>query len=93
MLKEMCVSEAFIVAAARTAGGRRGGRLSSIHPADLAACVLDHLVTLTGAEMLAAKYDLSKDELDQFAFESHRKAIVATQAGEFAEQIVPPEKG
>jgi acetyl-CoA acetyltransferase len=42
-----------------------------------------------GAEMLATKYDLSKDELDQFAFESHRKAIAATQAGEFAEQIVP----
>jgi acetyl-CoA C-acetyltransferase len=201
----MYMSEAFIVAAARTAGGRRGGRLSSIHPADLAACVLDHLVTSTGAdpsliedvilgcvgqagqqsqniarnavlssslpesvpattvdrqcgssqqaihfaaqavmsgsmdiviaggvesmsrvpmftpsslaekaglgthlsekmaarypgvqfsqfigaEMLATKYDLSKDELDQFAFESHRKAIAATQAGEFAEQIVP----
>jgi acetyl-CoA C-acetyltransferase len=43
----------------------------------------------TGAEMLASKYDLSKDDLDQFAFDSHRKAIAATQAGEFAEQIVP----
>src|SRR5450631_3215919 len=50
ILKEMYMSEAFIVAAARTAGGRRGGRLSSIHPADLAACVLDHLVTSTGAD-------------------------------------------
>ena len=38
------MSEAFIVAAARTAGGRRGGRLSGWHPADLAACVLDALV-------------------------------------------------
>jgi acetyl-CoA C-acetyltransferase len=42
--------EAFIVAAARTAGGRRGGRLSGWHPADLAAQVLDALVARTGAD-------------------------------------------
>ena len=34
------MAEAFIVAAARTAGGRRNGRLSGWHPADLAASVL-----------------------------------------------------
>jgi len=44
------MSEAFIVAAARTAGGRRGGRLSGWHPADLAAQVLDALVARTGAD-------------------------------------------
>jgi acetyl-CoA C-acetyltransferase len=36
--------EAFIVAAMRTAGARRGGRLAGWHPADLAAQVLDALV-------------------------------------------------
>ncbi len=36
--------EAFIVAALRTAGGRKGGRLAGWHPADLAAQVLDALV-------------------------------------------------
>jgi acetyl-CoA C-acetyltransferase len=35
---------AFIVAAARTAGGRRGGSLSGWHPADLGAQVLNSLV-------------------------------------------------
>lgn len=44
------MSEAFIVAAARTPGGRRGGRLSGWHPADLAAQVLDALVARTGAD-------------------------------------------
>ena len=44
------MSEAFIVAAARTAGGRRGGRLSGWHPADLAACILDALIDRTGAD-------------------------------------------
>lgn len=42
--------EAFIVAAVRTAGGRRGGRLSGWHPADLAAQVLDALVARAGAD-------------------------------------------
>ena len=39
--------EAYIVAAARTAGGRRNGRLSGWHPADLAAQVLNALVART----------------------------------------------
>ncbi|TYK57881.1 acetyl-CoA C-acetyltransferase [Pseudomonas synxantha] len=38
------MAEAYIVAAARTAGGRRNGRLSGWHPADLAALVLNELV-------------------------------------------------
>ncbi|AOK29685.1 MULTISPECIES: acetyl-CoA C-acetyltransferase [Burkholderia] len=44
------MTEAFIVAAVRTAGGRRGGRLSGWHPADLAAQVLDALIARTGAD-------------------------------------------
>src|SRR6195952_5019296 len=197
--------EAYIVAAARTAGGRKGGRLAGWHPADLAAKVLDELVDrakvdpalvedvimgcvmqvgeqsnnvarnaimasklpesvpgtsidrqcgssqqalhfaaqavmsgsmdiviaagveamtrvpmglasqlpakngfgtykspniekrypnivfsqFTGAEMMAEKYRLSKDELDEYAYESHQRAIAATQAGKFKDEIVP----
>ena len=44
------MSEAFIVAAVRTAGARKGGRLSGWHPADLAASVLDALVARTGID-------------------------------------------
>ncbi len=44
------MSEAYIVAAARTAGGRKGGRLAGWHPADLAAQVLNALVDRTGAD-------------------------------------------
>jgi acetyl-CoA C-acetyltransferase len=42
----------------------------------------------TGAEMMARKYDLSRDRLDEFSYESHRKAIAATQAGWFDDEIV-----
>ncbi len=44
------MSEAYIVAAGRTAGGRKGGRLSGWHPADLAGVVLDELVDRAGAD-------------------------------------------
>lgn len=199
------MAEAFIVAAARTAGGRRGGRLSGWHPADLAAQVLDGLVTrsgvdpaaiddvimgcvgqageqaanvarnailssslpesvpgttvdrqcgssqqalhfaaqavmsgtqdiviaagvesmtrvpmglpmtlpaknglgfyvspgmqtrypgvefsqFAGAEMIAKKYGLTREELDAYAYESHQRAIEAVRAGRFEEEIVP----
>jgi len=42
-----------------------------------------------GAEMIAEKYGLSKDDLDRFGFESHQKAIAATQAGAFKDEITP----
>jgi acetyl-CoA C-acetyltransferase len=45
----------------------------------------------TGAEMLAKKYDLTKDELDHYAFSSHQRAIAATKAGHFEKEIVPIE--
>src|SRR5262245_50991674 len=50
MLEESFMAEAYIVAAARTAGGRRGGRLSGWHPADLAAQVIDALLERTNAD-------------------------------------------
>ena len=43
----------------------------------------------TGAEMVAKKYGLAKDELDEYSFKSHQKAIKATQSGAFKNEIVP----
>ena len=199
------MAEAYIVAAARTAGGRKGGRLAGWHPADLAASVLNSLVDrsgvdpaqiedvimgcvmqageqsnniarnavmasklpesvpatsvdrqcgssqqalhfaaqavmagsmdvviaagvesmtrvpmglasqlpakngfghykspgleqkypnivfsqFTGAEMMAEKYGLSKDQLDEYSYNSHQRAIAATQAGKFRDEIIP----
>ena len=44
-----------------------------------------------GAEMIARKYDLSKDQLDEYAFASHQRAIAATRAGAFEQEILPIE--
>lgn len=201
------MAQAYIVAAARTAGGRKGGRVSGWHPADLAGTVLDALIARTGmdpalvedvimgcvgqageqatniarnavlssslpesvpatsvdrqcgssqqalhfaaqavmsgsmdvviaagvesmsrvpmgmptilpfknglgiyksprmeerypgiqfsqfvgAEMVAKKYDLDKDQMDTFGYASHQKAIAATKSGAFKDEIVPIE--
>jgi len=42
-----------------------------------------------GAEMMAEKYGLERDDLDHFALESHQKAIKATEAGLFDSEILP----
>lgn len=42
-----------------------------------------------GAEMMAKKYGLTRDELDRFALDSHRKAAAATKGGAFDAEIVP----
>jgi acetyl-CoA C-acetyltransferase len=64
--------DAYIVAALRTAGGRRGGRLREWHPADLGARVLEALVDRTG--------------IDPTAIEDVIMGCV-TQAGEQATQV------
>ena len=44
-----------------------------------------------GAEMVAKKYGLTKDQIDQYSYESHQRAIAATQAGAFKNEIVAVE--
>lgn len=41
------------------------------------------------AEMIAEKWQCSRDEMEQFALESHQRAIAAIDAGRFAGEIVP----
>ena len=41
-----------------------------------------------GAEMMATKYKLTKDQLDEYGYHSHQKAIAATQGGKFKNEIV-----
>ena len=43
------------------------------------------------AEILAKKYGITRGEADQFAYQSHQKAIAAIAAGKFKDEIVPFE--
>ena len=41
------------------------------------------------AERVAHHYGITREESDQFAFDSHRKALAASETGKFADEIVP----
>lgn len=41
------------------------------------------------AEAVAREYEVSREDQDEFSFESHRKAIAAIQEGKFKNEIVP----
>ncbi|WP_165189779.1 acetyl-CoA C-acetyltransferase [Caulobacter soli] len=49
------MAEAYIVESLRTAGGKRKGALSGVHPADLGATVLDALVERSGIDPAAVE--------------------------------------
>ena len=44
-----------------------------------------------GAEMIAAKYGITREQQDAFAAESHRRATEAATAGFFRDEILPVE--
>ena len=41
-----------------------------------------------GAEMIVKKYGLTRQDLDQYAYESHMRAKAATEAGAFGKEII-----
>lgn len=43
------------------------------------------------AEFIADEYEVTREAMDQFAFESHQKAVAAQEAGKFKDEIVPVE--
>ncbi|MCL4458706.1 MAG: acetyl-CoA C-acetyltransferase [Chloroflexi bacterium] len=43
------------------------------------------------AEFIAAQFGISREEQDEFALESHRKALMASESGKFRDEIVPVE--
>ena len=45
----------------------------------------------TAAEFIADEYNVTREAMDKFAFESHQKAIAASDAGKFKAEIVPVE--
>ncbi len=42
-----------------------------------------------GAELIAEKWDISRDDMESLALESHARAIRATEEGRFANEIAP----
>ncbi len=50
----------------------------------------DFHMGMTG-ELVSEKYKISREEQDKYAYESHQKAVDATENGKFGEEILPVE--
>jgi len=50
---------------------------------------VDRFTQFDGAEMIALKHGFSREQLDTYALESHRRAAAATLAGAFDKEILP----
>jgi acetyl-CoA C-acetyltransferase len=72
--------EAYIVQALRTAGGRRGGKLSAWHPADLAGEVLSALVARSGVDPAAVEDVIlgCVSQVGEQSFHIGRNAVLAS---------------
>ena len=46
-----------------------------------------------GAELIAEKWGVTREEMEEFALESHRRAVRAIDEGRFEEEIVPYDAG
>jgi len=54
-------------------------------------CPLAEMVMGETAELLAERYAITRHEQDEFALESHRKAVAAWERGAFTDEVVPVE--
>jgi acetyl-CoA C-acetyltransferase len=74
------MAEAYIVAAARTAGGRKGGALRDWHPADMAAEVLDALIARAALDPAAVEDVIMGcvGQAGEQAFHIGRNAVLAS---------------
>jgi len=72
---------------------RFGQKMGDVKAVDMMAAALQdpfgHGHMGITAENVAEKFQISREEMDAFAVESHRRASVAADAGYFTDQIVP----
>jgi acetyl-CoA C-acetyltransferase len=54
-------------------------------------CPLADMMMGATAEILVQEYSISRQEQDEYALSSHRKAVAAIEGGKFKEEIVPVE--
>ena len=52
-------------------------------------CAFEDWAMGNAAEYIAAEHGISREEMDRYALDSHRKAIAATDEGRFAAEMIP----
>jgi len=66
-----------------------GGNKLIANPALMDAYPNAYMAMGSTAEIVARRYEISREKQDEFAYNSHRKASAAIEAGKFDEEIVP----
>ena len=66
-----------------------GGNKPSLNPWLVAHYPGSYLSMGLTAERVAKHYGITREQMDQFAYESHQKALAAIGAGRFEDEIVP----
>lgn len=77
-------------------GERWGARMGDAKLVDLLhrdgfQCPLAGMMMGSTGELLAERYKISREAQDEFALESHRRAVKAIEEGAFMDEIVPVE--
>jgi acetyl-CoA C-acetyltransferase len=54
-------------------------------------CALEDQSMGLAAEFIADQFEVTREEMDEFAYHSHQKAVAAIDAGKFKSEIVPVE--
>jgi len=73
---------------------KQGGTMLSVMNPNPKMAEMVNLIELNGgqgAERLCEQFNISRAEMDAWAFHSHQRAVAATQAGRLAAEIVPTD--
>ena len=72
-------------------GARMGHKTFEDGVIDILTWPLDGKHNGVTAENVASKYNVTREEQDEFALESHQRAVAAIKAGKFKDEILPVE--
>ncbi len=81
----------YLLPKARTGYRMGDGKLVDSVVNDGLWCAFENIHMGEEAEVVADKYEISREAQDQFAYSSHMKAHEATEAGRFRDEILPVE--
>ncbi|MFB6070034.1 MAG: acetyl-CoA C-acyltransferase [Halanaeroarchaeum sp.] len=70
-----------------------GGSYDEVHPALGERYDLNELTMGRTAEAVAERFDVTREEQDEYSVRSHRRAAEATESGRFDDEILPIETG
>jgi len=81
----------YLLAKARTGYRMGNGEIIDAVVHDGLWCAFENIHMGREAEIIAAKFGVTREEQDRFSLQSHQRAAEATAAGRFKEEIVPVE--